>query len=1017
MSKAPSQNDVPLPLAILALVVVGCAYAYLVYFRFQPAKVALVIELAVSHSVFWWLSLIGLAVNFGLIGIFLKRTVGLERQGSKLQHLQGKRQPWPLGLAEVIAVIAGVCTYYVSKLSFLPEIIKLLEQILNSPQGRWVGFGLSLNFSICSYFIFRLGLRSAGRLRINFGSAHKLEKPVVQSGELILGTTTGELSHASSANAEEWVKIPGRGVNGGIFISGSIGSGKTQGTILRYLRQLLAEPKGAPSILAIDPKGTFLKDAEKMIARMGLSDRVVKISLGGNVSFNPAYMEDPLKDSKFVGLAEMVRAAAVNFMGKSSDSPFWDVSSSHLIRNTIAYCAAQHGYFTLLDLYRTIVRASKCNLADDLRAKLAETTYTEEEAFNIGCAIEYFENEFSQLEDRVRTGIVATSTAFVNQFQEFAANRVFCPKEEHVTVRSMEEFVHEGKILLFDVQQPGIARSMGTFVKLHFEQAVLNLVSELKEKDMPFTTALIIDEYQDVVTCGGGGTIGDDTFMAKARESKPAVIVATQSLSSLMNTIGSQRPALELVQNFRTRIACHSSDIETIKLFQELAGKEDVEIETHSFSETAQAAKLNLLAGGFDSTSSSLNEAVSRNKRREDLVTGKEFSRLRTFEAFAQVFDGIETRFLKLYLKPDFLKVINTKHEAVLETLRASGKGRSSEVRERWFRNSRTIMLSFLISGTVQATTIPNVCTIGKSPSFASCLDLSVGSCVCGFPPHPCSLISYYVPQTFIEVWPEAKTSYFAAVPGAAAQLAKVIPMPFGAEGDDDTQSFQARTIAVPLASLVFAIMPAGGTRIEKVCFDGMSEHFGTHWNTGKGDLLQPLFLAWSASPKACLLKGAATSISGEGGSGYSGDSPVCSFPIPKLGILPPSTHAACNGWGTFYPRYGTYSGPASVAGALMIASRIKSLSSEVLHSMPSSPDEKWQMIYPQSSSCFREGQNLGLLETIKGTRETMRLVNGKLKGYLFVIWKKISACRELPSAVQAKAAALAIPATCRGMP
>ena len=1017
MTKAQTQNDVPLPLAALALVVVGCAYAYLNYFRFEPAKLELLRALAERHSTLCWVSLSGLMMNLAFLAIFLKRAIGLERQGSKLEILQGKTRSWAIGRAEIVAIVLSGAAYIMARRNFVTDLAPLMGRIVSLPVLSWIEFGLSANLAVFCYFISRFLLRLSGKIRFSLSDVHRLKIPEVESGDLVLGTTSGELSHDSSSESEEWVKIPGRGVNGGVFISGSIGSGKTQGTILRYLGQLLAEPKGCPSILAIDPKGTFLKEAEKIIERAGHKDRIVKISLRGNVSFNPVFMDNPLRDSKFAGLAEMVRAAAVNFMGKSSDSPFWDVSSSHLIRNTIAYCAAQHGYFTLLDLYRAIVRASKHNLADDLRLRLAEGKFNKEESFNITCAIEYFENEYSQLEDRVRTGIVATSTAFVNQFQEFAANRVFCPKEEHLSISSMEDFVREGKILLFDIQQPGLARSMGTFIKLHFEQAVLNLVSELKEKDMPFTTALIIDEYQDVVTCGGGGTIGDDTFMAKARETKPAVIVATQSLSSLMNTVGSQRPALELVQNFRTRIACHSSDIETIKLFQELAGKEDFESETHSLSETAQSAKLNLLVGGFDSKSSSLNEAVSRAKRREDLVTGKEFSRLRTFEAFAQVFDGVETRFLKLYLKPNFLKVINTKHESVLEMLRVSGKGGFVDTAKRWAKNCRAAAASFLLAGNVQAATIPNVCTVAKSPAFSTCLELAVGGCTCGFPPHPCALISYYVPQTFIEVWPEATASYFTMLPGAAAQLAKVIPRPFGAEADDDTQSFQARTIAVPLASLVFRLMPAGGTRNEKICFDGMSEDFGDHWNTGKGDLLQPLFLAWSASPKACLLKGAATSITGEGGSGFSGDSAVCSFPVPKIEMLPPSSHSACNGWGTFYPRYGTYTGPASMAGALMIASRIKSLSSEVLHTMPSGPDEKWQMVYPQSSSCFREGQNLGLLETVKNARETMRLANGKLKGYLFVIWKRTTTCKELPTAVQAQAAALAIPAACGGMP
>lgn len=236
-----------------------------------------------------------------------------------------------------------------------------------------------------------------------------------------------------------------------------------------------------------------------------------------------------------------------------------------------------------------------------------------------------------------------------------------------------------------------------------------------------------------VATCGGGGTLGDDSFMAKARESKPAVIVATQSLSSLMNTVGRERPALELVQNFRTRVACHSSDLETIKMFQALAGKEDVESQTHSFSETAQSAKLNLLAGGFDSKNSSLNEAVSRGTRREDILTGKEFSRLRTFEAFAQVFDGIETKFLKLYLKPDFLKAVNTKHETVLEMLRVTKKGGILAWLKSFSRNSRAVAASLLLAGNVQAAGIPNVCSVASSPAFSSCLELTVSGCTCGY--------------------------------------------------------------------------------------------------------------------------------------------------------------------------------------------------------------------------------------------------------------------------------------------
>ena len=170
-----------------------------------------------------------------------------------------------------------------------------------------------------------------------------------------------------------------------------------------------------------------------------------------------------------------------------------------------------------------------------------------------------------------------------------------------------------------------------------------------------------------------------------------------------------------------------------------------------------------------------------------------------------------------------------------------------------------------------------------------------------------------------------------------------------------------------------------------------MSEHLGTLWKTGGADLLQPGVLAWSLSPKACLLKGAATSFTGEVDPSVYPAPHACSTSMSWLPKFPPSTHSACNGWGTFYPRAGTYTGASPTIGALMIASRLKSLATEVFHATPATLNEKWQMIWPQSSSCFREGQNIGLLETIQGVRETGRLTSGKFKGYLFSTWRKVS--------------------------
>ena len=142
---------------------------------------------------------------------------------------------------------------------------------------------------------------------------------------------------------------------------------------------------------------------------------------------------------------------------------------------------------------------------------------------------------------------------------------------------------------------------------------------------------------------------------------------------------------------------------------------------------------------------------------------------------------------------------------------------------------------------------------------------------------------------------------------GAALQLAgtQLLP-PFGTEGDEDTQSYHARTISVPLAYIPFNMLPCGGTRVPKLCFDGMSEHIPEHWSTGVSDKFQPKFLAWGLAPKACLLKGAVTSLTG-GEASFAGDSAMCSIPLPIVPSFAPSNHSVCNGWGVFYPRMGSY--------------------------------------------------------------------------------------------------------------
>ena len=180
-----------------------------------------------------------------------------------------------------------------------------------------------------------------------------------------------------------------------------------------------------------------------------------------------------------------------------------------------------------------------------------------------------------------------------------------------------------------------------------------------------------------------------------------------------------------------------------------------------------------------------------------------------------------------------------------------------------------------------------------------------------------------------------------------------------------------------------------------KLCFDGRSEDFATHWRTGSGDLWQPRFLAWKLEPRACLIKGA---LSGPlPGFTMSPDSAVCGLNMSWLEKFPPSSLPVCTSWGVMFPRSGTYVGGSEVTGSLAITIRLKSLLSEVSKTAPASMDEKWMMVSPTASRCFKSFEPTAWLETGKQANNRGRLRLKSLNSHLYVDWKKVSCNVEWP--------------------
>lgn len=801
---------------------------------------------------------------------------------------------------------------------------------------------------------------------------------------------------------EEWISIGRQGLSTGIMLIASTGGGKSVACLLPWTRQFMTNFDPFPSIVVIDPKNSFAGSVLKMARDLGHQERVVHFTLGGPWRANPIYRPCMLRESGFMYVTSLIRAATINFMGsEEGDQKFWGSKGSVLIKNLTAYCAAKFdGYFTLTHFYQEMIEISERDFATEIEVYLQDEKYDWEEKRNLEIARDYFEYEFSNLDTKIKDSIAQTASSFLAQIREARIEQVFCPPKEEINFWGFDEVVDQGKIFVFGIDVPGLSGPISVLMKLMYQNSVMERIKNPKRLETKRLSIGIYDEYQTFVSLGGGQIEGDDDYAAKRREALGVTIVATQSHSALLQATGNEVGTDVLISNFRTRIVGATSDVRTINHYKEISGEIHEEVESESYTESGQRPVKQLFGKGLMTTQPTVSQSINKNQQKRARITGEIMSRLKTFEAIGLVFDGVDSEFYdKICLKPAFLKTMRVSHKKVIEMARAAA-------------------MACLLLFTLNTYAFPSVCSVVRAPAFDLCMEHTKSGCTCGFPPHPCTFHTYYVPISFIEVTSRPKQSFFSDLPIASSQLSSLKEKWFSSGSVEmDNRFYHARVIPVPFVNTVYSGMPCGTNAVDRLCFEAMSEHVSTQWKTGSGDVNDPQFKLWALSPKACYIAGAASaSTTGRINKGTPAGGGTCSYPVPPSTVFPPVTSEICGGWGILLPRTGFIESNSSVGGALLAAERIRSIANEVYHSTPINADEKWQMIFPQSSTCFREGQSVGKLETLNGVNEIGRMTKLNQDSWLFVVWKRVSCCSESTSIPQAEFAKAVMKTMCQGL-
>ena len=479
-SNQTQPQDVSLPVAVMIGVAVLGLFIWLSNPHETEVSINRLVQFADENSNSLIILGISIAFNLCWAGKLLNRFLGLRGQGVKLAYLKAEKPRQGRFFSKGLLVLLPIGLGCALSAYFFLKPIDLPILPFKFTKGNWF-VASATTLSVSAFGLWLIICRAVGGFKFRFPSVSQLPPvPQITDG-IIIGAVhendDAELSQPSQEWKPEWLLMGLKGLTGNLLITGVIGSGKSQ-ILLQFLRQILQRFSKRPAMLAIDPKRTFVRELKKIIESQGQFEHLLWISLGGTVKFNPIWREGMLIDSAFVTIANTLKLASINFLGSSGENRFWEQSSFNLLKNSLVFCAAKFEYFTFKELYRALIEARDEGLAAELVDHLNAKQWSVEERANIEMAIDYFKNEFSQMDQKIRTSILATATGFLNEFLEYRISQILSPRKEDITLGSMSEAIQDGKLMLLHIENDALARSVGTLLKLMFQEAVLARVDK-----------------------------------------------------------------------------------------------------------------------------------------------------------------------------------------------------------------------------------------------------------------------------------------------------------------------------------------------------------------------------------------------------------------------------------------------------------------------------------------------------------------------------------------------------------
>ena len=424
-----------------------------------------------------------------------------------------------------------------------------------------------------------------------------------------------------------------------ILITGTIGTGKTSSAMYPFTRQLISYSHNNEGeklgMLILDVKGNYYEKVLEFAKEFGRENDVITISLNGKYKYNPLHKPN-LKPSI---LANRLKTILLLFSKNNTES-YWLDKAAQVLEECIKLCRLYNdNYVTFQELHKLVTMPNyyleKVNL---MREKFAQNELSQSQVYDLLSSITFFQKEFLSLDDRTLSILKSEITRITNCFiSDYDVLKTFNPIKEDLNFFGFEELLEKGKIVVLNMninEYANLSKIIAAYLKLDFQTDVMARLAKNNFSNFR-SVCFISDEYSEYCT------ETDANFFSQSREAKCINIVATQSYTSLLNTLHDQATVNVIIQNFINKLWFRNDDIFTIETAQKQIGKEDKQKISRGISENAKETVFSYFTNSFNSKNSSISETISTNTYSDFVYDTRFFTQsLQNYSCLAFLSDG-----------------------------------------------------------------------------------------------------------------------------------------------------------------------------------------------------------------------------------------------------------------------------------------------------------------------------------------------------------------------------------------